>query len=416
MPGQQLTSEGGLFSLTLTTTHGLFAYFNSYPPQPYYSCTLGNDYIISYAQFQTKFFVFFEGNNSLSAIFTSLDRSRYMRVGLDGHSRVYDIYWQRVNDLLTSDIGPCDYPTVCGKYSICITKDQCSCPEPRNGTSYFQHIQERQPDLGCSLVTQLSCEASKYHILLELQNVTYFPFRKQSYPQDINPDHQDINLECCKLACLKFFSCKAAIYNSSSLVGNCYLQSQIFSLRSIVEKEEETYFKVYIKVQNNIPPPGQNNVPPQQQKNQLQIILGSTLASFFSLLLFIGILGFLFWKKENADEAEYSLDLVLGMPTRYSYDDLQAITKQFNTELGHGGFGTVFKGTLFDGATVAVKCLDGFSQIKKSFLVEVETIGSVHHFNLSVHHFNLVRLIEFCAEKYHWLLVYEYMSNGSLDK
>ena len=169
-------------------------------------------------------------------------------------------------------------------------------------------------------------------------------------------------------------------------------------------------------MQNNIPPPGQNNVPPQQQKNQLQIILGSTLASFFSLLLFIGILGFLFWKKENADEAEYSLDLVLGMPTRYSYDDLQAITKQFNTELGHGGFGTVFKGTLFDGATVAVKCLDGFSQIKKSFLVEVETIGSVHHFNLSVHHFNLVRLIEFCAEKYHWLLVYEYMSNGSLDK
>ena len=104
-----------------------------------------------------------------------------------------------------------------------------------------------------------------------------------------------------------------------------------------------------------------------------------------------------------------SLDLVLGMPTRYSYDDLQAITKQFNTELGHGGFGTVFKGTLFDGTTVAVKCLDGFSQIKKSFLVEVETIGSVHHFNL-------VRLIEFCAEKYHWLLVYEYMSNGSLDK
>ena len=176
---------------------------------------------------------------------------------------------------------------------------------------------------------------------------------------------------------------------------------------------------MYIKVQNNIPPPGQNNVPPQQQKNQLQIILGSTLASFFSLLLFIGILFFfffLFWKKENADEAEYSLDLVLGMPTRYSYDDLQAITKQFNTELGHGGFGTVFKGTLFDGATVAVKCLDGFSQIKKSFLVEVETIGSVHHFNLSVHHFNLVRLIEFCAEKYHWLLVYEYMSNESLDK
>ena len=97
------------------------------------------------------------------------------------------------------------------------------------------------------------------------------------------------------------------------------------------------------------------------------------------------------------------------MPTRYSYVDLQAITKQFNKELGHVGFGTVFEGTLFDGTTIAVKRLDGFSQIKKSFLAEVKTISSVHHFNL-------VRLIGFCAEKYHRLLNYEYMSNGPLDK
>jgi serine/threonine protein kinase len=119
---------------------------------------------------------------------------------------------------------------------------------------------------------------------------------------------------------------------------------------------------------------------------------------------------FLFWKKENADEAEeYYLDHVLGMPTRYSYDDLQAMTKNFNKELGGGGSGTVFEGTITDGTKVAVKRLDGFNQITKSFLAEVETIGSLHHFNL-------VRLIGFCAEKSHRLLVYEYMCNGSLDK
>nr|POE83602.1 g-type lectin s-receptor-like serine/threonine-protein kinase sd2-5 [Quercus suber] len=118
----------------------------------------------------------------------------------------------------------------------------------------------------------------------------------------------------------------------------------------------------------------------------------------------------LFWKKENVDEAEeYYLDHIPGMPTRYSYDDLQAITENFNKELGVGGFGTVFEGTLPNGTKVAVKRLDGFSQIKKSFLAEVETIGSIHHINL-------VRLIGFCAEKYHMLLVYEYMSNGSLDR
>ena len=56
-----------------------------------------------------------------------------------------------------------------------------------------------------------------------------------------------------------------------------------------------------------------------------------------------------------------------------------------------------------------MKRVDGLNQIKKSFLAEVETIGNIHLFNL-------VRWIGFCAEKFHWLLIYEYMSNGSLDR
>ena len=85
------------------------------------------------------------------------------------------------------------------------------------------------------------------------------------------------------------------------------------------------------------------------------------------------------------------------MPTRYSFADLQVITENFNKSIGGGGFGTVFEGTLNDGTKVAVKHLHGFNQIKKSFLAEVETIG-------------------FCAQNSHRLLVYQYMSNGSLDK
>ena len=94
---------------------------------------------------------------------------------------------------------------------------------------------------------------------------------------------------------------------------------------------------------------------------------------------------------------------------RYFYDDLQAIMENFNKELGGGRFGIVFDKALTNGTKVAVKRLQRFGQIKQSFLAEVEIIGSIHHLNL-------VRLVGFCAEKSHRLLIYEYMSNGSLDR
>uniref|UniRef100_A0A5B7BJ19 non-specific serine/threonine protein kinase n=1 Tax=Davidia involucrata TaxID=16924 RepID=A0A5B7BJ19_DAVIN len=97
------------------------------------------------------------------------------------------------------------------------------------------------------------------------------------------------------------------------------------------------------------------------------------------------------------------------MPGRFSYEDLHVATEDFKEKLGAGGFGSVFKGTLRDGTKVAVKRLDKLSRGMKEFLAEVESIGSIHHFNL-------VRLIGFCAEKSCRLLVYEYMSNGSLEK
>jgi hypothetical protein len=419
--GQNLTSEGGLIKFSLSLTRqGLFAYVHSNPPQCYWNFTFPDYMKISYVKFMNESLDFIEVDNpfntpsfGLSLITSTFDSNRYMRIGPDGHLRVYGRNWNEVDDFFTRYIKSCGYPTVCGNYGICTsTNNQCSCPEPKNGTSYFQQIKERHPDLGCSLVTPLSCEASQNHLLLELENITYFPFGiGRPY---IIPDLRHTNLESCKQACLKDCSCKAAIYNySSNSVGDCYLQSQIFSLMSI-DEESDTQFKLYIKVQKVQKVHNVTSVVPltrdRKKKHQLEKILGSSLASFFVVFLLIRIFVFLFWKKENVDEAEENyLDHVPGMPTRYSYDDLQAMTENFSKELGAGGFGTVFEGTLFDGTKVAVKRLDGFRQIKKSFLAEVETIGNIHHFNL-------VRLIGFCAEKSHRLLVYEYMSNGSLDR
>ncbi|KQK02402.1 G-type lectin S-receptor-like serine/threonine-protein kinase SD2-5 [Brachypodium distachyon] len=96
-----------------------------------------------------------------------------------------------------------------------------------------------------------------------------------------------------------------------------------------------------------------------------------------------------------------------GTPMRFTFQQLEVATEKFRDKLGEGGFGSVFKGQLGD-ETIAVKRLDRAGQGKREFLAEVQTIGSIHHINL-------VRLIGFCAEKSHRLLVYEYMPKGSLD-
>jgi serine/threonine protein kinase len=97
-----------------------------------------------------------------------------------------------------------------------------------------------------------------------------------------------------------------------------------------------------------------------------------------------------------------------GTPVRFTFEQLKVATEDFKDKLGEGGFGTVFMGR-FGEDIIAVKRLDRTGQGKREFSAEVQTIGGIHHINL-------VRLIGFCAEKSHRLLVYEFMPKGSLDR
>jgi serine/threonine protein kinase len=96
------------------------------------------------------------------------------------------------------------------------------------------------------------------------------------------------------------------------------------------------------------------------------------------------------------------------MPIRYSYSEIRKMTKSFKDKLGEGGYGTVFKGTLRSGSSVAIKMLGKSKTNGQDFISEVATIGRIHHINV-------VQLIGFCVEGSKRALVYEFMSNGSLN-
>ncbi|XP_047054820.1 probable receptor-like protein kinase At2g42960 [Lolium rigidum] len=102
----------------------------------------------------------------------------------------------------------------------------------------------------------------------------------------------------------------------------------------------------------------------------------------------------------------------LGLGHWFTLRDLERATNGFSNEhiIGEGGYGVVYHGQLVNGTDVAIKKLfNNMGQAEKEFKVEVEAIGHVRHKNL-------VRLLGYCVEGSHRMLVYEYISNGNLDQ
>ncbi|TYH56483.1 hypothetical protein ES332_D08G022400v1 [Gossypium tomentosum] len=103
----------------------------------------------------------------------------------------------------------------------------------------------------------------------------------------------------------------------------------------------------------------------------------------------------------------------------FTYEETRLATNEFRPDhiIGEGGFGVVYKGVIdekvkpgYPTTVVAVKELnpDGF-QGDREWLAEVNYLGQFSHPNL-------VKLIGYCCEGDHRLLVYEYMESGSLER
>ncbi|BAT74238.1 hypothetical protein VIGAN_01186100 [Vigna angularis var. angularis] len=97
---------------------------------------------------------------------------------------------------------------------------------------------------------------------------------------------------------------------------------------------------------------------------------------------------------------------------KLKFSQLIEATNGFSAEslIGCGGFGEVFKATLKDGSSVAIKKLIRLScQGDREFMAEMETLGKIKHRNL-------VPLLGYCKVGEERLLVYEYMEYGSLEE
>ena len=150
-----------------------------------------------------------------------------------------------------------------------------------------------------------------------------------------------------------------------------------------------------------------------QKKHPKDILIISISLAVFKLimLLIFGIFVYrncLWGYKRVCNSGNVGLSMDFSLRS-FTYLDIEKMTNHFKEELGRGSFGTMYKGTILNGQKlVAVKRLEkALAEGEKEFLTEIKVIGRTPHKNL-------VHLLEYCHDGENRLLVYEYMSNGSL--
>ncbi|XP_020204879.2 lectin-domain containing receptor kinase VI.3 [Cajanus cajan] len=158
---------------------------------------------------------------------------------------------------------------------------------------------------------------------------------------------------------------------------------------------------------SNLPKPPPKEIDPTSfpwVKVAIGILSGLTLSLLCILFLMT------FYKRYM--DFEVLEDWEMDCPHRFRYKDLHLATKGFieSQLIGVGGFGAVYKGVLpSTGTEVAVKRIvrSPFHGMRE-FAAEIESLGRLRHKNL-------VNLQGWCKKKNDLLLVYDFISNGSLD-
>ncbi|XP_031113100.1 probably inactive leucine-rich repeat receptor-like protein kinase At5g48380 [Ipomoea triloba] len=116
------------------------------------------------------------------------------------------------------------------------------------------------------------------------------------------------------------------------------------------------------------------------------------------------------WAKSIKGAKAIKLSMFEKSVSKMRLSDLMQATDNFHkcNIIGSGRTGTFYKAVLADGTSLMVKRLQNTQHSEKEFESEMATLGAVRHRNM-------VPLLGYCMAKQERLLVYKYMSNGTLN-
>ncbi|CAL5412041.1 unnamed protein product [Camellia sinensis] len=162
------------------------------------------------------------------------------------------------------------------------------------------------------------------------------------------------------------------------------------------------------------PSPSPSPSPRGKNDNTTLTIIIVVVSSITSMMIFIACIC-IFLRKRKQRKSRQKFETVEAISIveslQYNFDTISIATDNFSdvNKLGQGGFGAVYRGRLPNGQEIAVKRLSRDSkQGESEFKNEVMLVAKLQHRNL-------VRLLGFCLEGTERLLIYEYVTNSSLD-
>ncbi|CAL5070485.1 unnamed protein product [Urochloa decumbens] len=315
----------------------------------------------------------------------------------------------------------CDVHGVCGRYGVCayLPELACSCPEG------FVAADAGDWSKGCRREFDVRCGEPVY--FAEMRNFDFWGFDFNYTP--------GVTFGTCRKMCLDDCDCQAFGYKMGT--GECYPKISLWNGQAPNILRQNIFLKVPARVKNlNLKPAvldfnGHACTVHEQNasvsassyfhvrgnKINFSYFYSFLAAAFVVESIFI-VVGYVFvFRADPAaagrrrvhlrDEEGYAL--LCSHFRRFTYDELSEVTGKFTDKLGRGASGTVYKGVLEDGRSVAVKRLDDLTQADEVFRSEMSVIGRINHMNL-------VRMWGFCSEHSHRILVSEFVENGSLDK
>ncbi|XP_024992413.1 G-type lectin S-receptor-like serine/threonine-protein kinase At1g61370 [Cynara cardunculus var. scolymus] len=327
-------------------------------------------------------------------------------------------YWD--DDLNTWDFtwrapeNRCDVYGVCGAFAICTSKfPTCDCLRgfvPQSNDEWSKSNWTR----GCVRRSELLCEKNASSLASGKTKPDTFKMLRGIKLPDHHQYFPYTDTDECKRLCLGNCSCKAYAYVEGIL---CMIWTKdLMDIEQFSDGGEDLYLRLsYVE-------------SGEETKGAKLLISFTTIGG----VLLLGGFMFLAYKwttykkgrktklnllrSENAIVPRETLQEEvlrkesIELPI-YEFKQIIASTDNFSyrNKLGEGGFGAVYKGTLDHGQQIAVKRLSGDSgQGIEEFKNEIMLISKLQHRNL-------VKLLGCCIEGEERLLVYEYMTNKSLD-